>query len=269
MKENNNDIKRQYQGFLNTPLLWESELCGLSQFQLTSSNNQQFTSALPGKLRLGKRVERFVSEAIKSDPNIEILSENHQVQREKLTLGELDCILLRKEIPIHLEIIYKFYLVDTSVGTTEIEHCIGPNRKDNLLKKLTKLKEKQLPLLYAPETKPLLDQLGLNMEAIVQQVYFKAQLFLPLKETIKLKQLNRECVQGFYCNFEELQGFSDCKFDIPTKANWLKEAETQTNWMDFDSFREKINHLLAEEKSPLCWMKRPNGQLEKCFVVWW
>jgi len=52
--------------------------------------------------------------------------------------------------PIHLEIIYKFYLYDPSIGLTQLDHWIGPNRRDSLVKKLTKLKQKQLPLLYHP-----------------------------------------------------------------------------------------------------------------------
>jgi len=62
-------------------------------------------------------------------------------------VGELDCLILRDKKPIHLEVIYKFYLYDASVGDTEIAHFIGPNRKDSLIEKLTKLQEKQLPIL--------------------------------------------------------------------------------------------------------------------------
>jgi len=61
-------------------------------------------------------------------------------------------LFLEDEKPIHLEIQFKFYLYDAALGTTEIDHCIGPMRKDSLNEKLSKLKEKQLPLLYANET---------------------------------------------------------------------------------------------------------------------
>ncbi|WP_415859547.1 DUF1853 family protein [Aureibaculum sp. 2210JD6-5] len=110
---------------------------------------------------------------------MKILTENIQVQHDKRTVGELDCILIKDNTPIHLEIIYKFYLYDNSVGSSEIEHWIGPNRNDTLLKKLTKLKEKQLPLLYSEHTKPILDDFNLNPKIINQLVYFKAQLFTP------------------------------------------------------------------------------------------
>ena len=66
---------------------------------------------------------------------------NYQIQNKKTTVGELDFILQKNHSPIHLEVIYKFYLYDDTFGNSEIEHWIGPNRNDNLVKKLTKLKE--------------------------------------------------------------------------------------------------------------------------------
>ena len=44
---------------------------------------------------------------------------------------------------IHLEIVYKFYLYDNTIGTSEIDHWIGPNRNDSLREKLEKLKSKR------------------------------------------------------------------------------------------------------------------------------
>ena len=89
----------------------------------------------------------FISHSSK-DKEIKILAENVQIQNEKTTVGEIDCILTTAKKPVHLEIIYKFYLYDKSVGTNELEHWIGPNRRDSLVSKLNKLKDKQLPLLY-------------------------------------------------------------------------------------------------------------------------
>jgi len=47
--------------------------------------------------------------------------------------------------------------------------------------------------------------------------------------------------------------------DIPIQIDWV-------NYADFDKI---INMYIKEESSPLCWIKYPNGETAKCFVIWW
>lgn len=115
MHKNTEDLQLQYQGFLETPFLWNGKgVFGFQQFQNNSVNTVSFNFNLQQKLRLGKLVERFVSFELAQDSKIEVLAENIQIQKDKITLGELDCLLLKNEKPIHLEIIYKFYLFDSN-----------------------------------------------------------------------------------------------------------------------------------------------------------
>jgi hypothetical protein len=161
-------------------------------------------------------------------------------------------------------------LYDATVGNSEIEHWIGPNRRDSLIQKLTKLQEKQLPLLYSNHTKSYLDELKLKINEIKQQVYFKAQLFVPLKDFRSgFKQVNNDCIYGFYVYPKELAQFSDCKFYIPNKHNWLVNPHSNINWLTFEAYQNKLQQFLNEENAPLCWLKKPNGELFKFFVVWW
>lgn len=263
------NIQAQYHGYLHTPLLWENTVFGLKQFEFSTERETVFNESIPENLRLGKRVERFVSSELQQNKNVTALLENVQVQNEKITVGEIDCILKQNNVPIHLEIIYKFYLFDNRVGTSEIEHWIGPNRNDDLLKKLTKLKEKQLPLLYNPLTKPLLDSLNLKASELQQAVCFKAQLFVPYQKDVEFTLLNKDCVNGFYVSISDIQQFEDCKFYIPTKTNWLLEVQTQVQWLNYTLFSEKVETITNEKTSPLCWIKFPNGNIQKFFVVWW
>lgn len=264
-------IQLQYLGFLNTPLLWKSiPVLGMHQLGLNSKKASNFEGNITNNLRLGKRVERFVSHQLEEYNAISINAENIQIQQNKLTLGELDCLLMVNNIPTHLEVVYKFYLYDESVGTSEIERWIGPNRNDSLMQKLTKLKEKQLPLLYAHETKPILDALNINAESIQQRVYFKAQLFAPLSDKdVSFKLLNSDCLIGFYLRLNDLEQFSDCKFYIPTKVDWLMEIQTQIDWIPYELFLLRVDVLLAQKNATLCWIKTPKEKLLKCFVVWW
>ncbi len=265
------DLELQYQGFLKTPFLWfRKGVFGLHQFENQELKSVSFTSKITQKLRLGKLVERFVSFEIQQNPSIQIIAENIQIQQDKITLGELDCLFLRNDKPIHLEIIYKFYVYDKTAGTTEIEHWIGPNKRDSFVQKLTKLKEKQLPLLYSNQCKDYLQILNLKSSEIEQQIYFKAQLFVPFKDLGKeFSIVNNNCICGFYIYSKELEQFNDCKFHIPTKHNWLVQPHTNINWLNYKEFNEKLNIFITEQNAPLCWLKKPNGQLQKFFVVWW
>lgn len=243
---------------------------GLVQLKLPKKNTKQFNEVINPNLLLGKRVERFVSSELQEYTNIEILQENIQIQNQKITVGELDCILKQDNTPVHLEVVYKFYLYDSSVGKNELDHWIGPNRKDDLVKKLTKLKNKQLPLLYNNYSQPTLDNLNLKSENIEQRVLFKAQLFVPYHQSqIDFKQLNKACLSGFYINQEELDQFKACQFYIPSKANWLKDITANVDWLSYDSFSETIEPLLLEKIARLSWIKFPNGTIQKFFVVWW
>ncbi|RED44741.1 DUF1853 family protein [Seonamhaeicola aphaedonensis] len=263
-------LSKRYEGFLYTSFLWKSDsVFGLKQFEIESSSSKIHITTDP-TLRLGKYIERFVSFELKQQTKVKIIAENIQILKDKITLGELDFLLLKKHTPIHLEVIYKFYLYDDTVGASEIEHFIGPNRKDSLIEKLNKLKEKQLPLLYSKECQPYLENLGLQATSMLQQVYFNAQLFMPYSnQNMALKTLNNACVEGFYINHKQLLAFKACKFYLPDKKDWLLIPHTNVTWLNFDSFRSITKDYLKNTYSPLCWLKFKNGDIKKMFLVWW
>ncbi len=270
MHQKNKDIQNRYEGFLQTPNLWKNNaVYNLQQFEIENTS-LKIDIEIDEKLRLGKYIELFVSYQLNQENDITILCENVQIQKEKRTLGELDCILKKGNTTIHLEIVYKFYLIDKTVGTTEIEHCIGPNRKDSLIEKLTKLKEKQLPLLYSAECEKFLKSKNLTSKNITQKVYFKAQLFVPFTDrNIQLKTLNTNCISGFYINQKQLSRFIDCKFFIPNKKDWLVLPHTHVNWLNATEFKTISEKYLSRRFSPLCWMKTPSGEILIFFLVWW
>lgn len=267
MDFNSKQIQQQYEGFLDTPLLWNNNFYGLQQIQLAVISSHIFEGELTKNTRLGKRVESFVSCYLQQFDNITMLQENIQIQQNNITVGELDCILLQGDTPIHLEIVFKFYLFDKSVGSTELEHWIGPNRNDSLHQKVEKLSTKQLPLLFKDETKKYID---LDIETIQQRVLFKAQLFVPYSnQNSEFEQLNTDCISGFYIHQEELDQFKSAKFYIPTKLNWLVQPHSNVAWLTYNQFKEEVDVLVRGKKSPLCWMKQPNGEIFKFFLVWW
>lgn len=259
----------RYNGFLDTPVLWRSNsIFDLHQFEIDRVYHTPKIDIDP-KLRLGKYVERFVSHQLQQCKNTSIIAENIQVLDNKQTIGELDCLLLKNKKPVHLEIVYKFYVYDPNVGNNEISHCIGPNRKDSLVEKLTKLKRKQLPLLHTEACKPYLDTLNLNAETISQQVYFKAQLFMPYRRYYKLKLLNDACIAGYYISRSNFDEFDKCKFFIPTKKDWLITPHTHVDWMSFNVTNLAIASDMEKQYAVMLWVKHNTGVIEKVFLVWW
>lgn len=263
-------LQKRYNGFLNTPGLWNGKVVlNLEQFEI-SSPFFKADITINENLRLGKYVERLVSFQLAQQEDTTVLAENIQVQKGKITVGELDVLLNKGHRFIHLEVVYKFYLYDATVGNSELEHFIGPNRKDALIEKLTKLKEKQLPLLFTEACKPYLNALGLKVVNLEQQVCFKAQLFVPFaKQNMSLKILNTKCVAGFYINKNALQHLEGCKFYIPSKKDWLLAAHCHVNWVNFKFFTTIASDCFEQKFSPLCWVKFGNGEIKKFFLVWW
>jgi len=270
MKDFFTSLQAQFCGFYNTPHLFLNPVNGMQPLRLPKQKTPVFSGSGLERIRLGQRVERFVTTELLLNKNFSILTENPQIQtKNNQTIGELDCLFLDSNQPIHLEIQFKFYLYDETLGDKEIDCCIGPMRRDSLIEKLNKLKLKQLPLLFAPETKALLDSLNFKAEDFKQKIYFKAQLFIPFGKQIQLKTLNPECIYGFYFKYSELPQFENCKFYIPKKTDWLVDVNPNVAWKSYNNILPELNTFKTEKYSPMLWLKNKNGEINKCFVVAW
>ncbi|MBL1281301.1 MAG: DUF1853 family protein [Fluviicola sp.] len=265
------EIQEQFSGFLSTPLLWENrDRFGLEQYAIINEQSSVFKRIIKPNLPLGKRVEVFLSHLLHNDTKLNSISENIQIQREKRTLGELDFIFNDNESSIHLEVVYKFYLLDINAGKTDLEQWVGPNRKDSLSLKIEKLRTKQLPRLHLPETASLLQEKGFNQKKMKQYVHFQAQLFVPFGfKKSSFQNINPECINGFYISLNQLREFRNCEFYIPSKVNWLIDPTLEREFIGYEEFEEKVVSYLNQKRSPLCWLKDENNHLSKFFIVWW
>ena len=80
MQQKTKDIQNHFEGFLKTPCLWtESAVYGLKQFQI-EQKSISLNKEIDDTLRLGKYIERFVSFELSQNEQIEIISENIQIQ---------------------------------------------------------------------------------------------------------------------------------------------------------------------------------------------
>jgi len=269
LKKDESDIKNQFNGFISTPLLWGgNDIAGLCQFDLKQTHETPID--INKTPRLGKLTEQFVFHQLSKNINCQVLIKNTQIQRDKITIGEIDCVLKQNEQIIHLEIIYKFYLYDNKAGEQELDKWVGPNKKDSLNQKLIKLKTKQLPRLFLPESIKILNDHNLKVDNLIQQVNFKAQLFTPYSsEKIVFDTINEKCVAGFYVNYKDLDQFKDNTFFVPQKLDWLSSPIKDKDYVDLNTFEKSIGRQIKESRSPLCWMKTTEKEYKKFFVVWW
>jgi hypothetical protein len=263
-------MNRRFDGFRNTQFLWRESLDGLKMYTNSDTSTRDYPKVdAVSPIRLGKLIEQFVLWELEKGESTEVLKSNVQVFSKQITIGELDCLVKQLGDYIHLEIIYKFYLYDPSIPE-ELQRWIGPNRNDSLVQKLNKLKEKQLPLLFHEEAAHLLHEMNLKATDFKQKVYFKAQLFVPfdLKEST-FRNVNSQCVKGFYICQGELSLFVNYTYYIPEKLDWLVDPHLDVRWLTALTFQNEISVHLAAKKSPLCWMKSADGVISKFFIVWW
>lgn len=273
-------LELQFQGFLATPPLWfKNDLFDLPQFEFPRApllSKEKILAGSPSLLTnfvLGKRAESFFQLALAHSERFQVIAQNIQIQREKITLGEIDFLIedIFKNRQFHIELVCKFYVYDPSFEN-ELERWIGPNRKDSLLQKTEKLKQKQLPLLHKPETGPYLSELNLKSEKLQQEVCFKANLFIPksLKDK-EFEHINNQCVSGFWIHFKEFTetGYGKFQFLAPKKQDWLIDPKYGENWVSFSEIKERIEELLLHKKSPLIWIRTNKEEFEHLFVVWW
>lgn len=274
-----NRLNLQLQGFLNTPPLWQYKFLDLKQFKLppvTFPVDFDIVSEIPSittNYVLGKRVESFFELVLKNTGKYEILAQNIQIQKEKITLGELDFLL--KDLSLnqfyHIEKVFKFYVYDPSIEN-EMQRWIGPNRKDSFLQKIQKLKKQQLPLLFNPETASVLSKFDLQPEDFEQQICFKANLFIPkgFKDHI-YPDINSECIVGLWIHFDEFtsEEYKEHQYFTPSKQDWPILPGHNTEWFSYAEIKIRILQMFQQKKSPLVWIKKGEFEFERIFVVWW
>jgi hypothetical protein len=268
------DLKTElrYKGYVATPPLWKGN--SVSQFpQIEWNQNSEINndSISFKNRRLGKLVEEFVFSQLKQQDSITWVCDNLQIQNGKQTVGEIDALYFQGEKPVHLEIVYKFYLYDKlKTYNNALSYWIGPNRKDSLLYKLDKLHTKQFPLLQNELTEIYTENLGLEHSANKQKLCFQAKLFLPYQNnTIDISPLNPNCVSGFYISYKEIEFLKHREFYIPEKLDWLVIPHQNVDWMSYTSIIEIIEHEINNEYSPLVWIKQNNENIQKYFITFW
>ncbi|UII79655.1 DUF1853 family protein [Flagellimonas sp. CMM7] len=261
-------------GFYHTPPLWTNEQFGIQQFEFPPLQLGDFESnSINERLRLGHQMESVFEQLISFSEDWEIIAKNALVDRNRIRLGELDFIARNSETNqvYHIELAYKFYIVNPTISEP-IHRLMGPNKRDMFFTKLDKLKEKQFPLLYAPELNDTLQKLQVKPYAVKQQACFKSQLFIPFEDTsVPIRPLNKNCVEGKWIRFNDFNSerFTASEYYIPFKREWVITPSLNRKYVTHYLTLLEVNLRMLKESAPMLWMKKSDGTVEKLFVVWW
>ena len=248
-----------------------TNLYGIDHFKLSSLGLANLPAIeLPDNLRLGHLVERIVAGLINVSDQYQILHENFQLIENGNTLGELDFILLEQatEQVIHLEMAYKFYLLDPSYSKDQNKNWIGPNRNDSLIQKLEKLEHKQFPLLQHPLVKEAAKNLA--NQPIKQALCLMASLYLPINYKHSINDKFQQAIKGYYIDLEHFNSLdhSNSLYFLPTRTAWGIDPKINKEWLTVDEVKPHISVSLAQNKSPLCWQKK-DDEYSEFFITWW
>ena len=261
-------------GFLHTPPLWRKRQFGISQFAFPEVDLKAITAApIPNNLRLGHQMEHVFTQLIPQNETYEIVVHNLPVKKEGRTLGEIDFILrdTRSQKLVHVELTYKFYIIEPEISEP-IHRLMGPNKRDMFFTKMEKIKNRQFALLHSPEGIKALGDVGLDHATIEHEACFKAQLFLPYEiSEIDISPLNKACISGRWIRFDDFntKAFAKNTYYVPRKSQWVIPPCPKMAWRSHHSTLLDLNLRMLKENAPMVWMRRPDGVLEKLFVVWW
>lgn len=248
-----------------------SETFPYASFSLAEHTSEIVAATFPSNVMLGKQAEFLFEQLLKQSRHYKLLGATIQIQGATETLGELDYILQNTitDERLHIELACKFYLLDPTLGFTNEEQWIGPNRKDKLLDKLQKLKSKQFPLLYKPETAAVLKNLSISVKSISQKLCLKAFLFLPYEHKTDIPKAYAACIAGTYLRASQYNTLAvDAQYAFPKKKQWLLPPSAIENWVSYAEAIVTIKASLHEKQSPLVYKKTADC-IEKIFVVWW
>lgn len=265
----------QHIGFAHTPPLWDDLLMAVKQFDFPKLKLEDKTfDPVPQNLRLGHQMEYVFKQLIQHSSLYDVVLHNLPISIDKITIGEIDFILRKKATGklIHIELTYKFYILDESIADP-IRQLMGPNRRDDFYTKLKKIKNKQFPLLHSEQGALALAAIGIDHQEIEHQCCFKAKIFTPYRKSNQdISPLNSSSIVGEWLRLEDFTDpkFEDYTYYLPYKREWVIDPQDGTNhWVSYQEAHQMIRLRLKDKNAPMVWIKINPNVSKTIFVVWW
>lgn len=222
--------------------------------------------------RLGYYYERLWWAWLQHHPRYQVLAHNIPLRDVQRTLGELDFIVLDRQQQCieHWEIAVKFYL---GVGETQhLSSWYGIGLRDRLDRKLQRMCDHQLPLLFTPAGQEYCQQQ--HWQITQQRLILQGRLFYPLAilnshhQTFP-KAINSSHQKGFWASRAQL--LEQCSVEqfswvLLSKAQWL--APVTANTATAGTWEQLIKQLDEAGQRECCVAQLQHGQeIQRGFIV--
>lgn len=209
---NNNHPELERIPFFPEEVLEEWKLYSTDYFLKLNERPNELNKFLsrPKNKRLGFYAEALLSFFFQTYSEIELLLQNYQIIENKKTLGEVDFVIKWKERVFHIECAVKFYLCVHSKDINDLHNWIGPACKDDLGRKMEKVKEHQLPIISSLQYDNLL-----NPYEIESFLFLKGKLFV--NQEVSCVWVNSNLL-GDYVYLHTIDSLN---LDLLTKPFWL------------------------------------------------
>lgn len=190
----------------------------------------------------------FVYYEINGERRFDLLAKNHQVNKDKRTLGEFDFIIFDRYTQCikHLEVAVKFYLghedynnasqapIKKNQPLHNWHNWVGPNFRDTLAIKMRHLQEHQLQLgKTAAGTQSLIDLMvskgykSISDQGISCRLHISGRFFAPKITTIALPSYCAHEVKNFWCyradTLKAINKAEAIQYCLLPKQYWLSE----------------------------------------------
>lgn len=216
------------------------------------------------KIHLGKYAEELLCFYFQNSSKYSLLGYNLQLIDDKLTVGEIDYLLLENEsqVRIHLELAIKFFLKIKIDGEYQ---WIGPSTKDNLSKKKNKLLNHQLRLV---------SNYNRLLPVEFQQKDFTPQLLLKGAEFIHFKEYiecNNPFINAWWLHREALESVqeeSQLYSIVPNRKDWIFPFNKRLERMNFQQLKLEISDYLELQNEIMISRFQSDGTpVDRGFVV--
>lgn len=150
-------------------------------------------------------------------------------------------------------------------------NLIGPNLNDSFIKKLTKIKDKQFPILKHKKTENILEKIG--AKDIIQNTCFLGNVYMPKNKNVEFKYINNECIKGFYTSINEFKNnnkeYEQSSYFLPHRFDWVVNPCTNKTWKSYEEILSEIDVFINMQRSPLVFGKTKDGNYFSFFITYY
>ncbi|PKF50513.1 DUF1853 family protein [Enterovibrio nigricans] len=194
-----------------------------------------------GGHRIGFYYQWLVQQCLNASLNHTLVAEEIQVEEDGRTIGAIDFVVRNSSNELeHWEVAIKFYL---AFG----DDWHGPNAKDTLSKKLSKMLSQQLALSSTNAYQRTYPDLPISKRKLLMQGRLFVNPFLTHEESPASVQVNPDAVSGFWC--WPHQAPENKRFYLLSRHQWMCAPDnSELPFYSLDKDLRRAVHLIDENR---------------------